>query len=463
MTGHVDRLSDDVLRRALSELAAGPDADLLMADVLRTVDGHAQVGRRPWDTRGWGRAALLVAAVALLASAVIGATVTLMRPEPSPEPVRSPIPLTNEVVNVPDFFVPFSYRVPEGMSGKLETVSNPDSLYTIRPSAGSGTFVLFPITGTMHVFPVGGATPHCRSQPSLATDDDVATFLRGLDEGPVNQTSLGGQAAFSVSIDPSRSSCRNSRFHVDGLNAAFLEPELQLVYPGRLIVARTADATIGLLIYAPTDAALSAWLPVADALTSGLTFDATALSNQVRTVSDFAVSFTYRLPVGANGQLVGYGSSNRVYLLDARAGGSGALELFPISGYAHGCGTSSGNGLPTPSVTAEPIRFLQDLGSDVGAGIGPISETTLGGLPAFAADVDPQDATCDRASIHIDGMGLNHVKYEPALNRPGRLIVSRVNQRTTIGVFISAPSEEALTEWLPIAQSYLDGLQFQTP
>ena len=69
----------------------------------------------------------------------------------------------------------------------------------------------------------------------------------------------------------------------------------------------------------------------------------------------------------------------------------------------------------------------------------------------------------DRASIHIDGMGLNHVKYEPALNRPGRLIVSRVNQRTTIGVFISAPSEEALTEWLPIAQSYLDGLQFQTP
>jgi hypothetical protein len=266
----------------------------------------------------------------------------------------------------------------------------------------------------------------------------------------------------AVGIDPERSACRNARFHIHGLNAAQMESNLQLAYPGRLIVTRTSDATVGLLVYAPTDAALADWLPVADALTNGLTFDATALSDQVRTVSDFAVSFTYRLPVGANAELEGYGSANRIYLLDGRAGKSGTLELFPISGYAHGCGTASGNGLPTPTVTTEPIRFLEDLGSDVGAGIGQISETTLGGLPAFAADVDPAQASCDRASIHIDGMGLSYAKYEPALNRPGRLIVSRANARTTIGAFISAPSKDALAEWLPIAQAYLDGLQFQT-
>jgi hypothetical protein len=462
MTDNAQRLTDDVVRRALSELAAGPDADVLVSDVLRTVDAQAQVGRRPWDTRGWGRAAVLVAAAALLVTAVIGATVTLTRPQPTPQPVRTPLPLTNELVRVPDFFVPFSYRVPEGMSGKLMTTYNPDSVYAIRPKAGSGTFVLFSITGQMHAFPVAGATRECRSLGSEpATDDDVATFLRGLDEGPIQQTTLGGQPASEVVIDPAGSACRNAVFHVHGLLASQLEPGLPLAYPGRLIVSRTADATVGLLIYAPTAAALADWLPVAGALTNGLTFDAAALSGEVRTASDFVVPFTYRLPVGANGQLEGHGSENRVYLLDARAGGSGTLELFPIGGYVHGCGTSSGNGVPTSSISSEPSTYLEALGGDVGVGMGAVSETTLGGLPAYAADIDPTLGRCDRASIHIDGMGLSFMQYEPALNRPGRLIVSRAHG-STFGVFISAPSKDLLADWLPIAQAYLDGLQFQT-
>src|SRR4029078_13349951 len=46
MTGTTSRITDDLLHRALAELAAGPDADILLADVIRAVDSRAQVGRR---------------------------------------------------------------------------------------------------------------------------------------------------------------------------------------------------------------------------------------------------------------------------------------------------------------------------------------------------------------------------------------------------------------------------------
>ena len=128
MTTNSSRLTDDLLRRALTELAAGPDGDMLLRDVLGAVESRPQVARRPWDTRRWGRSAVLVAVAALLVVAMVGATVVLTQPQPSPPPTRTPLPLSDEVVRVPDFLAPFSYRVPVGLSGKLDIQSNPDSL-----------------------------------------------------------------------------------------------------------------------------------------------------------------------------------------------------------------------------------------------------------------------------------------------------------------------------------------------
>jgi hypothetical protein len=286
MTDNARRLTDDVLRRALSELAAGPDADLLLTDVLRAVDGRTQVGRRPWDTRGWSRAALLVAATLLLVAATIGATVVLTRPQPQPTP---------------------------------------------QPSAS--------------------ATAVSRPMP----------------------TSLP-------------------------LNAEQFQ------------------------------------------------------------VSDFVVPFTYHLPVGVSSQLIKGGDV--VYYVDARGGESGRLTLFPVSSNVHGCGSSSGNGLPTSGIADEPTAFFEELRNTVGAGIGPVSTTTLGNLRAVGADIVPNLGTCSHATLHVDRLGLQYGDWEPRLSSPGHLIVART-RGTTIGVHISAPTEDALASWLPIALAYVNGLEFE--
>jgi hypothetical protein len=62
----------------------------------------------------------------------------------------------------------------------------------------------------------------------------------------------------------------------------------------------------------------------------------------------------------------------------------------------------------------------------------------------------------------MDGLGLAYGQYEPHLNSPGRLIVARAAGHT-IGVFISAPTEQALADWLPIALAYVDGMVFEVP
>jgi hypothetical protein len=455
MTANTPRLTDDRLRQALTELAAGPDADMLLTDVLRSVDSQPQVARRPWDTRGWGRAALLVAAAVLLVAATIGATLVLTRPQPQPQPTRTPLPLSTELIRVPDFFAPFTYRVPLGMSGKLQADAHPDGFYAIKAKeSGSATVTLFYMTGGMHGCPVDGDDPK--------TNDDVSALLQSLDEGPVDQASLGGLPALTVGVDPSQGACRNAVFHLHGLNAPPLEAQLSLARPGRLIAASTGAGTLGVLISAPTDAALAEWLPVADALVSGIQFDDTALSDRVNTISDFVVPFTYRMPVGIGTPLNVDGGTNKVYFLDSRVGRTGRLELFPVSGYVHGCGASSGNGLPTSTIANNPVEYLDALREPVGAGIGPTTTTTLGNLPAVAADVDPAKGTCSNLALHIDGLGLGYAASEPRLNSPGRLIVARVSGHS-IGVFMSAPSDQALADWLPIAQAYVDGMVFEVP
>jgi hypothetical protein len=326
--------------------------------------------------------------------------------------------------------------------------------------AGSGSLALFFMTGGMHGCAIG-------ERPEPTNDDEVAAFLEAMDEGPVGRTSLGGLPAFTVGIDPAHSACRNSVFHLHGLNVTALEAQLTLSRPGRLIAAATGAGPVGVLISAPTEAALSNWIPVAESLVGGLRFKAPALSDRVLSVSDFAVPFTYRLPVGLGGQLEAHGNAQKVYTIDAHTvGSSGKLEIFPVSGYVHACGTNSTAG------TARPAAFLEALAHRFGAGIGAVTPTTLGNLPAYGANIAPSLGRCTQVSLHLNGLGLSYAESEPLLNSPGRLVLAEVavrpigvgaqRGRQTIGVWISAPTEKAFVEWLPIAQALLDGMTFES-
>ena len=88
MSENARHLTDELLQRALTELAADPDGTVLLTDVLRSVDSTAQVRRRPWDVRGWRGAGLLVAA-ALLVTAAIGSALVLSSRQPEPQPSPS--------------------------------------------------------------------------------------------------------------------------------------------------------------------------------------------------------------------------------------------------------------------------------------------------------------------------------------------------------------------------------------
>ena len=183
------------------------------------------------------------------------------------------------------------------------------------------------------------------------------------------------------------------------------------------------------------------------------------LSAEVIRVSDFVVPFTYRTPVGMTGELEAYPGEDRIYRLDARTTGLGRLVVFPVGGFVHACAAMDGGFGKLP---LGPDAFLEGLRDTAGAGIGPISPTTLGGLPAARAEVDPTQGACPTVSFHIDGLGLSSREREPSLAQPGRLIVAQAGSET-IGVLISARTTDTLAEWLPIAQAYVDGFVFEGP
>ena len=113
MTDHTLHLTDELLQRALTELAEGTDGTVLLNDVLRSVDSAAQVRRRPWDVPGWRGAGLLVAAT-LLVTAAIGSALVLANRQPEPQPSPSVPALLPRVISASDFVAPFTYSLPSG-------------------------------------------------------------------------------------------------------------------------------------------------------------------------------------------------------------------------------------------------------------------------------------------------------------------------------------------------------------
>jgi hypothetical protein len=275
MTTNSSRLSDDLLRRALTELAAGADGDMLLTDVMRTVDARPQVARRPWDTRGWGRTVVLVAAATLLVAATIGATVVLTRPQPTPQPTRTPLPLSTEVIRVPDFVVPFTYRLPVGMGGQLEPFGSEEKVFTIdgHTVGSSGTLELFPVSGMAHAC---GASSDHSLRPSIISGVPTALLdgLRsaGAGIGPATTATLGNLPAVAADVDPSLGRCPRVTLHIGGLGLSYAKYEPALDVPGRMVLAQPGR-TIGVWISAPTAKALANWLPIAQTLIDGLSFD----------------------------------------------------------------------------------------------------------------------------------------------------------------------------------------------
>jgi hypothetical protein len=139
-----------------------------------------------------------------------------------------------------------------------------------------------------------------------------------------------------------------------------------------------------------------------------------------------------------------------------RAGVSQELLVFLVTGNVHVCGPSlEGNALDT-----EPSAFLQGLRDEAGVNMGPISQTTMGNIPAVATELDLD--TCSGSRIHEDGLGMSYQGYEPQLDGPGKLIVGRVGDRT-IGVLISHSNVDDYVDWRPIAEAYVATFRFEPP
>jgi hypothetical protein len=274
MTERRMRLTDDALRRALVELAGEPDANALLAEVMRTVDTAPQVGRRPWHVPRLERGALLVAA--LIATLALGAAVALTQPTPEPQPQPTIRP---EAIAVRDFTVPFTYVRPEGTPFELRNITgNPHPIYGL--TEGRGNLSVFVIDRLVHSCEDLDPSPSAAAGAGITrvAEDPIALLedLRnevGVGVGEIRPAMLGNLPGVEAEIDSTRGTCSFARIHVDGTGIGGLEREPLLAGPATLIVARTGETTIAALISADGEGAYEEWLPTAREYLGSFLFD----------------------------------------------------------------------------------------------------------------------------------------------------------------------------------------------
>ncbi|HEY7464218.1 MAG TPA: hypothetical protein VH987_07240 [Candidatus Limnocylindria bacterium] len=177
-------------------------------------------------------------------------------------------------------------------------------------------------------------------------------------------------------------------------------------------------------------------------------------------VEDFVVPFTYSLPAMHSGRLASVGGAEPAVIYATGRTFSRGLEVFLVTGGVHNCLSPAAPGsVGFISVSEDPSAFLLGLRDIAEIGLQSIRQTTLGNLPAWGAEVDPTGNTCSLTPNQLHETGLGIGRPEPTLDRPGRLIVARIED-TTIAALIWATSEEELSEWLPIGQAYVDSFVF---
>ena len=126
----------------------------------------------------------------------------------------------------------------------------------------------------------------------------------------------------------------------------------------------------------------------------------------------------------------------------------------------HACPDESDTTIGSVRISTEPSAFLQELRDTAGVGIGPIEPTTLGNLPALAAEIDPTRNRCSPILLHENGLGIGALGQGAEAGQPGHDSSSAQSRGMTIGVLISASSEDEYAAWLPIAQAYVDTFAF---
>jgi hypothetical protein len=267
MTDHAARLTDELLRRALVELAGSPDGDLVLTDVMHQVDALPQLRRRPWELRGWGRLAVVLVAALLLAAAAIGTTVLLWHPKPPPSaPISAYLSQDTQKI-------PFTYRIPGGERGQLiPRVSGTTGGAVLSRVSGPRKLELFVVTGLVHTCDLPARTG------TAELPADPTGFLSGLRTqlgGALSETSsttLGNLPAARADIRGPATTC-GPALHLNNLALGYKTWEPVLKNPGRLIIARDEGATIGVLISAETDEDLAEWMPIAQAYVDSLVFE----------------------------------------------------------------------------------------------------------------------------------------------------------------------------------------------
>ena len=269
MTRYASPLTDDRLRRALSELAAGPDGSDLLIEVLRTIDSTAQVGRRPWDVRRYGRPMLVLAAVLVITAAIGFVVASLPRPQPQPTPT-APAALSG-TISKSGFVVPFTYRRPDGETARLvpDRGFEPGVLYrTTSPIRRLEVFLVDGPVSCEGGGPFGGR--HVIGTEPAAFLEDLRDTA-GVGIGPVRDAMLGNLPALAADIDPAQNECTGITFPLP-LAPFGRGDEPSLDNPGRIIVAQSSDTTIAALITSTEEDQLSEWLPVAQAYVDSFVF-----------------------------------------------------------------------------------------------------------------------------------------------------------------------------------------------
>lgn len=351
MTGSTSRLSDELLRRSLSELAANPDGSALLTDVLRTVDSTAQVGRRPWDAPGWGRAGLLVATVVLI-TAALGAAVVFSALRPQPQPTPSAPAVVSDAITVSDFVVPFTYRLPQGETAKLGRVgrAEPAVIYS-RQRGFSDHLSVFIITQYLHACPTVTGDP---ADDTLMIGTEPSAIMQALRDtagvglGPISTTTMGNLPAVTAEVDPAGNLCGHYAFHENGLGLGATSMERTLDDPSRLIVARTETRTIGVLISSATQDELVQWLPIAQAYVDSFVFETGALPSAVAEPTPSAAASLLPTVPGVGSSLV----------LQHFNGQEGAASAIAHTAFAPGAASGAElGGLPDNAIN---VRWAPD-------------------------------------------------------------------------------------------------------
>lgn len=153
-------------------------------------------------------------------------------------------------------------------------------------------------------------------------------------------------------------------------------------------------------------------------------------------VSGFVQDFTYAVPPGQTARLE-LTSQAPAYTVHHELG---QLQLFSI--WAGG------------EVT-DPVEVVEGLRETMAECVAPPRATMLGNLPAVGTDFRPTAGACGRLSFHQPGIGIGDI----TASTPSILVVAQTSHGT-IGVLISAATDQDLAQWRRIARQYVDRFVF---